>query len=94
MSLLCHFYIIITNGKSGNNDSIITCYAKSKPHYYIIIIHCYFIITNVPIITHYYIFQSPFLADMASVLIFSTKHAFFIYVTRICCKPQLPALIG
>ena len=42
MSLLRHFYIIITNdGKSRNNDSIITCNAKCKPPFYNIIISSY-----------------------------------------------------
>ena len=30
-SFLHHAYIIITNGKSFNNESIIKCYAKSNP---------------------------------------------------------------
>ena len=39
---LIHYYIIITNGKSCNNDSIIMCYAKSKTlllHYYYVLFH-------------------------------------------------------
>ena len=35
----------------------------SSLHYYVIIAHHYVIITEGPIITHYYIFQSPELAD-------------------------------
>ena len=32
-------------------------------HYYVIITHCYVIITQTSIITYYYPFQSPELAD-------------------------------
>ena len=44
-SLLHHYYFIITKGKSCNNESIITCYAKSKllllHHYYVLLRHYY-----------------------------------------------------
>ena len=45
-SLLVIYYVMITNGKSCNNDSIITCYAKVSLHYYVIKTHYYIIITS------------------------------------------------
>ena len=61
--LVTHYYFIITQRKSCNNDCIITCYAKRSLCYYKIITYYYVIITSGSIITHYYLFQSPELAD-------------------------------
>ena len=54
--------MIITNEKSCNKDPIITCYAKSKPP---LLHNCYLFLCHhySSIITHYYQFQSPKLAD-------------------------------
>ena len=61
-SLLHDYYIIITNGKSCNNDSIVTCSAKRKSVWLWIVTYYYLIITLGSIITHYYLLQSPALA--------------------------------
>ena len=45
MSLICHYYVIITNEKSCYNDSIFTYYAMSMlpvlHHYYLLLHHDY-----------------------------------------------------
>ena len=50
--LLRHYHIIITNWKSCNNDSIITCYQRVSLHYYVIIKH-YYRVLLLPIITYF-----------------------------------------
>ena len=50
--LLRHYNIIITNWKSCNNDSIITCYQRVSLHYYVIIKH-YYRVLLLPIIKYF-----------------------------------------
>ena len=60
--LLHYYYIIITNRISYNNDSI-SVMQRVSLYYYTDITHSYAIITPGSITTHYYLFQSPKLAD-------------------------------
>ena len=62
--LLRHYNIIITNWKSCNNDSIITCYQRVSLHYYVIIKH-YYRVLLLPIITY---FSLPNLHSLAEAV--------------------------
>ena len=67
-SLLRHYHVVITSllrmGKSWHNYYIITRYAKSQ----LLILRHYYALSRLyytrPIFTHYYMFQSPKLADV------------------------------
>ena len=68
-SLFCHYYIIMTNRKSCNDDSILTCYTKRQPPF----LRYYCIITSLSqrgLLIGYYcsLLQSSELADGNVVL--------------------------
>ena len=78
-TLLLHiYYIIITSLLQNGNHAIIIALLHVMQmgclHYYVIIIHCYVIVIQTSVITHYFPFQSPELADddfPSQALIFS-----------------------
>ena len=49
-SLLHPYYILITNGKSCYNDSIIVCSHPLLHHYYLLLLHYYTSVYNYPLL--------------------------------------------